>query len=426
MTILIKNKKMFIGNTHSKFQRTEILKGLLTCCKAQIVSPDGEPVRLRGVNFGGWLMREAYFLHSPNLPEKFFRSDFTKALGEKAWEEWDTAFNNHFIRASDFRQVAQWGFNSIRLPFHHRVIETKPYHYDRKGVDLLKKAVRQAKTNGLYVILDLHGAPGGQNHDWHSDSCGRAELWTSKKNQQRVFALWEFLANEFKDESTVAGYDLLNESVIGDVKVLNAFYKTLIKRIRGVDHNHLLFVEPNIWATQVHGLEDIFDQPQTVLSIHSYEPLAVTFNFVPFLGYPANGYDKAMIRRHHDQYARFAKKHSVPVHVGEFGVNFRKNTCGEVDWLKDMLQCFREFDFHWNYWTYKAVKNSAFPDGILSYYPNPPWVHRPGPKMGWETYHLHWPTRKREMMQSWRTEEFTLNKPILDGLRHALKNHKSR
>lgn len=371
-------------------------------------------------------MREAYIMHSPNYPEKFFRKTFTDALGVKAWEEWDKAFSDHFIQESDFKQIAEWGFNSIRVPFHHRIIETKPFEYDQKGVDRLKKVVQWAKKYKIHVILDLHGAAGGQNCDWHSDSYGRADLWTKKANQERTFALWEFLADQFKNEPTVAGYDLLNETVIDDVKVLSKFYKTLIKRIRAVDQNHLLFVEPNKWAIFTEGLEDIYQEPGTVLSIHSYEPMNVTFNLVPHESYPSKFSNSGTLKKHHDKYYQFSKKYSVPVHVGEFGVNYRQGMCGEDVWLKDILSCFKDFGFHWNYWTYKAVKGSAFPDGVLSYYPNPPWIHRLGPLTGWNTHHLHWSDKKKDMIQSWHTDEFEVNQPILDCLRHAVKNNKSR
>ena len=84
--------------------------------------------------------------------------------------------------------------------------------------------------------------------------------------------------------------------------------------------------------------------------------------------------------------------------------------------MRDLVCVMNEHDIHWNYWTYKAVKNEVFPDGLLSYYDNPPWVHREGPLTGWDMYAACWPKHRKAMACSWRTDSFNLNVPILQAL----------
>jgi aryl-phospho-beta-D-glucosidase BglC (GH1 family) len=369
---------------------------------------------LKGVNLGGWLNMEGYILHSRNIPEQKFKKDFAKKLGSSALRDFEKAFRDHFIGEDDFQKIAHCGFNCIRLPFHHRLIEKHPYHYDREGVGYLDRILRWARRHRLWVILDLHAACGAQNHDWHSDSLGKAELWQRKEYQNRTLALWEFLADLYKDREEVAGYDLLNEAVVPKMETLNTFYQNVIKTIRSVDRQHILFVEGNQWAMELEGLKE-FKDDQLVLSIHTYQPLEFTFNFIPYLSYPLRppySWNQSTMKTLLSNYHKISRKRSVPIFVGEFGVNARGGFYGEHQWLKDILSCFREFGFHWTYWTYKAVKNSVFPDGIFSYVENPPWVNRQGPLMGWETYALHWPKRKKEMIDSWRTKHFRPNKEI--------------
>ena len=221
------------------------------------------------------------------------------------------------------------------------------------------------------------------------------------------------MAQRYKDKTTIAGYDLLNEAVLEDTKLLNAFYKQLIKTIRRVDQNHILFVEGNRWAQDLECLED-FSDDNLAFSVHAYLPLEFTFNFVAHLQYPRE--TKEILRKLSSGYAAFAQKKQRPVYVGEFGVNARQGLYGEDQWVKDILGCFQEFGFHWTYWTYKAVKNSVFPDGIFSYLENPPWVNRAGPRLGWDTYASLWPQRRKEMIESWKTEKFSLNTTILSAL----------
>jgi hypothetical protein len=119
-------------------------------------------------------------------------------------------------------------------------------------------------------------------------------------------------------------------------------------------------------------------------------------------------------------YFRFAQQKQRPVHVGEFGVNYRQGVYNEHLYLQDELKCFNDFGFHWNYWTYKAVKNYSFPDGIYGYYPNSPWVRRQGPNSGWDCWAQCWPKHKNEMTASWRTQAFNLNTRVIEQLQKAL------
>lgn len=370
---------------------------------SKIVDATGQPVTLRGVNLGGWLMMEGYFLHSLNIPESHFKKDFAKKLGPEALKDFEKSFRSCFIDQDDINHIAQMGFNCIRVPFHYKLIEPKAGQFSADGVGWLDRVIKWARQAKLWVILDLHAAVGCQNHDWHSDSRGEARLWKSKAYQKRTLALWEFLADRYKNETALAGYDLLNESVVEDAQYLNDFYRRLIKRIRKVDQNHILFVEGNKWATDLAAL-DVFDDDHLVLSIHSYEPLDYTFNFVPGLTFRKNNYE--LLKKHLSPYQKIAQSRKRPVFVGEFGVNVRFGHFQEEKWLKDMLRVFNEFGFHWTYWTYKAVKNHIFPDGLLSYTENPAWVNRMGPKMGFETYADCWLKHKEDMKRSWRSAEF--------------------
>jgi hypothetical protein len=399
----------------TKFLRTQ---------KTKIVSPDGRPVMLKGLNLGGWLMMEGYILYAPNFPEHKFKKEFSAALGQSALSDFEREFRENFICESDIKNIARLGFNCLRVPFNCRLVEKKAYQYDPQGARYLDRVIQWAKKYKIWVILDLHAAPGAQNHDWHSDSTGKAELWTKQTNQDRTLALWEFLADRYKNEEYVAGYDLLNESVLEDTKLLNRFYNDLIKRIRGVNKNHILFVEGNKWGTDIDCLDEYADD-NYALSIHNYEPLAFTFNFVSDLSYPLDpaygGWNRNMIRRNLSRYQRAAHKRGVPVFAGEFGVNGRRGHFGEDRWLADILECFNDFGFHWTYWTYKAIKNYVMPDGVYSYVDNPSWVNRVGPLTGWDTYKQHWAKKRHAIIKSWRTDRFQPNNEIIRALQNGLR-----
>ena len=385
------------------------------------ITAGGRPVHLKGVNLGGWLMPEGYFMHAPNRGVSFFRRGFAKACGAAALRELKKSFRATFIVEEDLARIAALGFNSVRLPFHYGLVEESPYVYSREGLTYLDNAIRWAGKYKLRVILDMHAVPGAQNHDWHSDSDGSARFWTSAAFQKRAAALWGFLADRYKDEPAVAGYDILNETVLDPARtgLLNAYYHAAIRAVRSSDKNHIIFLEGNRWAQDIACLDD-FQDDNLVLSFHFYEPLEFTFNFVPGLKYPLPGWDKEAMRRRLEGTILVARKRGRALWCGEFGVYARGGFYGEDRWVKDILALFKAHDIHWSYWTWKAVKNFMFPDGINSYLPNDPWVNRSGPLTGWETWHLHWKDKKKAMVASWRTDAFTENKEIVKALRTGL------
>ncbi len=400
-----------------------VMSDFLTVKGKDIVRKN-KKVRLRGVNLGGWLMMEGYILHSLNRPVCILKNRLKKALGPRPARELEAAFHANFITEDDFRKISGLGWNCVRVPFHHALIEHEPYRYDAQGVAWLDRVIAWAQQFRLWVILDLHAACGSQNHDWHSDSRGKAGLWSQPSCLRRTRALWAFLADRYREEPAVAGYDILNEAVVADSRRLSGLYRDIIREIRQADPRHIIFAEGNSWATDLSCL-DAVDDAQLVYSVHAYEPLDFTFNFVPCLRYPVKGrtglFAKASLRRLLSRHRDFAKSRQRPLFVGEFGVNYRDGLYGEARWLDDILDIFYEFDFHWTYWTYKAVKNSAFPDGMFSYYGNPAWVRREGPLLGWDNYVATWPRHREAMIRSWQTREFKPNQKLVAIMKKAVR-----
>ena len=379
--------------------------------------------RLKGVNLGGWLLMEGYILGGRNISESEFKRNFSKIHGAVGLREFERLFRDNFIREVDFKNISEMGANVVRLPFNHRLIETRPFVYSEEGFSYLNQALDWAQKYSLGVILDLHAAPGAQNCDWHSDSDGRARLWENKEYQERTYLLWERIADRFKDKPALIGYDVLNEPVIAKEKIarLKNFYKNALRRIKAVDKGHLIFLEGNLWATQIDFLDELIED-NARLSIHAYEPLSYTFNFTPLRGFPGTinveKWDKARIHRYLKPYADFARKSKVNrIFAGEFGINWRGGFWGELDWLGSILDFFEGAGFDYTYWTYKAMAGSVFPDGLYQYLPNNNYIRREGPVYGWENYTRLWKTDKDKIVDFWKSERFTPNQKLISLLK---------
>ncbi len=390
----------------------------------KIVDESGKQIVLKGVNLGGWLMMEGYIFGGRNIPEHDFRNSFEKTLGKDALEDFTRSFRDSFIRESDIRIIKSWGANCIRLPFNYRLIEpeNRPYGLNEEGLSYLDRAVGWCEKHGIYCILDLHAAPGAQNDAWHSDSYGKQELFQSEANKDRYLRLWFFLADRYRDVSVIAGYDVLNEPVVGilEENQVKDLYMSVTREIRDTDKKHIIFLEGNVWAQRLEFLGKPKDR-NTAYSIHCYAPLDFTHNFEVDTRYPGLAYklmwDKKMfysIAKAYDDFARLAR---VPLFLGEFGVNARGGNSGEGEWVRDILSACKKYGVSWTYWTYKTVANYAYPDGIYRYIANPAWINRQGPVAGSETFASVWPKEKGSMTYSWRTENFKRNDNVFSALK---------
>jgi aryl-phospho-beta-D-glucosidase BglC (GH1 family) len=390
---------------------------MLRVYKEDIIDSKGKKVILRGFNLGGWLMMEGYILGGRNIPEKEFKKNLTKAIGRTHLKEFEILYRDNFITEEDIKLISKRGFNCVRIPFNFRLIEVRPYIYKEDGLRYLDNLVDWCKRYKIYSILDLHAAQGSQNPDWHSDSSGKAFLWEKEEFRKRVIKLWKFLAERYKGEDFICGYDLLNEPVCKENKKILKIYKEIVKAIREVDREHLIFLEGENYAQDLDFLGPPFDE-NLVYSIHFYQPLDFTFNLQRNLVYPGRIYglywSKSKLREILSKYYRLKKKFKVPIYVGEFGINSRCSYChGELRWLKDTLEVFREFGFHWTYWTYKSTASGIWPDGIFQYLDNPEWIKREEVVFGWERFYSLWKKRKTDIAKSWQTENFKENRPLL-------------
>lgn len=379
---------------------------------------------LKGVNLGGWLLMEGYILHSRNIAEHKFKKSFKKVNESQALLEFERLFRENFIQKEDFKRIASFGAKIIRLPFNARLIEEKPFSYNTKNFIYLDRAFQWAKDCSLKIILDLHAACGAQNCDWHSDSAGAALLWEKDSYRQRTYKLWEVIAERYRQDPSLYAYDILNEPVLGNknIGILKEFYKNCIRHIRCIDKRTIIYLEGALWAQEINFLEPLLDDNIGV-SIHAYQPLNFVFNFSPFQKYPGkiDGalWNKKRLFEHLKPYHEFALKNKVRMFAGEFGINWRGGYYGETAWLNDMLDIFDDFGFDYTYWTYKAIANNVFPDGIYQYIPNNKFIQREGPLYGWETYIPLWKKNKNDIVKFWDTKNYTLNKP----LNQILKKH---
>ncbi len=329
---------------------------------AYIVDEAGRKVFLRGVCFGGWLNMENFITGYPGA-ENNIRQAIKEELGEERYQIFFKSLLDSFITEDDFKFLSEIGTTVVRIPFNYRHFEDDmiPGQFDPNGFYYLDRAIEWGKKYNIYIILDLHAAPGWQNRGWHSDNpYGITLLWGDRNYQERVRNLWVYIAEYYKDEPYVAGYNLLNEPDAPNMEILNRLYREWTYAIREVDKRHIIFIEGNRYSQVFEGLEEPFDD-NLVYSSHNYT--IATHRARKYPGYVGNVYvDKNWMEKIFLERNSWILERKRPSWVGEFGALFD----GPIDTptnadkarlmaLKDQLEVFNKYEQHWTIWTYKDV-----------------------------------------------------------------------
>ena len=309
-------------------------------------SRTGARVQLRGVNAGGWLVTENWMCPTGPASNKVGRCQYeladafrAKFGAEKAEELWDL-YRANWWREEDFANVRDLGLNCIRLPFGWRELMTPEGEPIEKGLKRIDWFVEGCRANDLYVILDLHGAPGGQNGRDHSGDVREHRLVSDPASQDLCTKLWTTLAARYRNDTTVAGYDFLNEpeGAPGGLTSTNGvmqIYDRLYKAVRAVDPDHLIFLGACWTPEQIDPPAD-----------HGWENVCYEYHF-----YEWGKKTAAEINAGTDDRVKWerAKGHHVPVFVGEF------NLFDSIEAWEYGLKTFDELGWSWAIWTYKVT-----------------------------------------------------------------------
>jgi len=327
-------------------------QGYLKVHGTTIVNDKGNEFILRGMGLGGWMLQEPYMLGLSGVVSAQY--DISKKINDLIGKENTRKFYDswlaNFCTKADIDSLASWGFNSVRLPMHYNLftlpVEEEPVAgkntWLAKGFTLTDSLLSWCKANHIYLILDLHAAPGGQGNDNSISDRDtlKSSLWQADANKQKTIALWQRLATRYAREQWIGGYDLINEPNWGFQNStdrngcseksnipLKAFLKGITAAIRKVDKQHIIFVEGNCWANNYSGIFPLWDN-NMVISFHKYWSLTTRASIQNFLDY--------------------RKKYNAPLWVGETGENSN-------GWFTDVISLLEKNKIGWAMWPLKKA-----------------------------------------------------------------------
>lgn len=341
----------------------------------RLVDDQGRTVVLRGYNIGGWMNMENFLTGFPST-ESRHRQAMRRGLGDALYTLYFDRFMDAFFSEDDARYMASLGLNHVRIPFNYRHFEddARPFELKEAGFALLDRAIAICRGAGLYAILDMHALPGSQNQHWHSDNPAAWGLfWTHPHFQDRAIRLWEALADRYKDEPVVAGYNIMNEPGDSTGLAVKPFYDRAVAAVRAIDKRHVIFLDGNRYSTEFSMFEGAPLYENTVYSAHDYKLPGFAYGG-PYPGVTNGIYvDRAHVEETFLKRTEFMRRTGTPIWIGEFGPVFpqdQPNHDQRYQLLKDQLEIYNSYGASWSIWAYKDVGGQ----GLVSAAPDSPWL----------------------------------------------------
>ena len=373
--------------------------------EGRIIDEKGKEIVLKGVNLGGWLIQESWMC-AVNSSESNLESleileqrGFTSSQIEALYR----SYAENYVTEEDIKSIAELSLNCIRLPFWYRNFmdgSCKLYSDDPEnnfGFQMMDRLIFWAEKYGIYVILDMHGCPGGQSTDHSCGQIGQNGLYTDEKYLSAMEELWVAIALRYKDSKTVVAYDIMNEPMNNNSSYENgwaagsqtaveytlAVYDRMIKAIREVDKNHIITVE-GVWSAEMLPDPSEYGWENMMYQLHLYDT------------------STEMIDYRVSELTKVRKDYGVAVYVGEFN-NGDEN----------QAYAYRKYaqnDLCWTMWTYKVSKDYL---GNWSLY----YSAIPSADIKNDSY--------EEILEKWgvclKTENFTRNDTVYSWLKTFAK-----
>ncbi|MCM1333284.1 MAG: glycoside hydrolase family 5 protein [Bacteroides sp.] len=308
-----------------------------------LIRPDGTKLYIVGTNLGNWLNPEGYMFGFSNTNSpRFINEMFCEMVGEEFTADFWKQFKDNYITRKDVEFIASTGANTIRLPFHYKLFTDEDYMglaSSQDGFARVDSVVKWCRDNELYLILDMHDAPGGQTGDNIDDSYGYPWLFDDESAQQKFCDIWRDIAEYYKNEPVILGYELINEPIapyFENVDELNSKLEPLHKRavaaIREVDKNHIILLGGSQWNGNFKPFADWKYDDKLMYTCHRYgsEPTADAIRSI----------------------IEFRDSVNLPMYMGEIGHN-------TYEWQRAFCDVMEENNIGYTFWPYKKIDGSC-------------------------------------------------------------------
>ncbi len=274
------------------------------------------------------------------------RALLEKRFGPDGRDELLAAFRSEWIAERDIEWLAKQGFNVVRVPIGYRSLVTGPdsnkpqaLNWNESALKELDRLLDWCEKYGVYAVIDIQEAPGGQN-----TYAGESGLYNDPLMQDLTVQMWETLSDRFIKRNSVAAYSLLAEPYgAPDVEARDKMYDRLVKAIRAKGDDHLCVIHDGFMGMKTLPEPSKYNWSGVVYSTHMFEWTARDYESYEWL--INNFYSKV--------FSEAQAKQNVPYYIGSFSTKFDEDWAYQSAGL--MVSWMSEKGYSWSLWTYKRL-----------------------------------------------------------------------
>ncbi|MBK8808260.1 MAG: cellulase family glycosylhydrolase [Bacteroidales bacterium] len=296
-----------------------------------------------------------------------------------------------FVTEDDIIKIKKFGFDHVRLPIDEEELWDIEGNKLPQAWQCMINCIEWCEKHNLKLVLDMHIL---RSHHFNAANHeGAMTLWSEPAAQENFLALWTQLSAKLKLYSTdVLAYELMNEPVAPQHDMWNKLLDKLYTHVRALEPKRTLVIGSNMWQTPKTYPHLVIPEndPNIILSIHTYDPLLLTHykaywlpikDFKGSIQYPgipiseadlnvsadqASSQLKAMVKEHNIFFDRdsllkimqpaidAAKRFKLPLYCSEFGCLPSVPSEMRMQYYKDMISNFKSAKIAHCHWDLKG------------------------------------------------------------------------
>jgi endoglucanase len=244
--------------------------------------------------------------------------------------EWGVVLKEEY-----FDSIKSAGFDSVRIPvrWSAHADAAPPYRIDAQFLARVDWAVSQSLRRRLFVVMNMH----------HYGEI----MEKPDEHRERFLALWEQIAEHFKDRPPGLSFELLNEPH-GNLTAekWNDVLLATLRVVRRTNPNRPVVVGPANWngIDQLENLRLPGDDRNLVVTFHYYSPFKFTHQGASWVGGQSQAWlgtrwtgtkaEQQAVSRDLDTAIAWAVKHRRPIYMGEFGAYSKADLESRARWTR--------------------------------------------------------------------------------------------
>lgn len=255
------------------------------------------------------------------------------------------AFWGAWILEADIAWIAAQGFNVVRVPIGYRNLVTSSDNepltalpWNERAFQRIDALLAWCEKHGVYAVLDIQEAPGGQN-----DYSGPSRLYEDPLMQELTIQLWQEISRRYAQRNVVAAYSLLAEPFgAPSTRARDDMFDRLVRAIRGPGDDHLLVIHDGFFGMWTLPVPAALGWEGVVYSTHLFE-----FGVTNLPGYQllAAFYDCLFNAAQGGQ--------QVPYYIGSFST--MKDEDYAYQGIELLVDLYERSGWSWSLWTYKKI-----------------------------------------------------------------------